>query len=177
MERKGIKLCVLFFADADVVPSSVANYLISIYQPQRRLIIKSHLALVPTQHLPARLAGTPLCCYLQEYPEPSSLVVLLFASLISHLLLPMPREPMFSLPVLTERVSSMYLQRTRMRAISPLELVLFRLFIQLPCVNLINSTTDMFGFKLELPQREDGITKKTRPIYLDMQVNDTISFG
>jgi hypothetical protein len=34
----------------------------------------------------------------------------------------------------------------------------------------------MLGFKLELPQREDGITKKTRPIYLDMQVKDTISF-
>jgi len=28
----------------------------------------------------------------------------------------------------------------------------------------------MLGFKLELPQREDGVTKKTRPIYLDMQV-------
>jgi cysteine desulfurase len=28
----------------------------------------------------------------------------------------------------------------------------------------------MLGFKLELPQREDGITKKARPIYLDMQV-------
>jgi len=42
-------------------------------------------------------------------------------------------------------------------------------------MNLINSTTDMLGFKLELPQREDGITKKTRPIYLDMQVKDTIS--
>ena len=33
----------------------------------------------------------------------------------------------------------------------------------------------MLGFKLELPQREDGITKRTRPIYLDMQVKDTIS--
>ena len=42
-------------------------------------------------------------------------------------------------------------------------------------MNLIDSTTDMLGFKLELPQREDGITKKTRPIYLDMQVKDTIS--
>ena len=42
-------------------------------------------------------------------------------------------------------------------------------------MNLINSTTDMLGFKLELPQREDGITKQTRPIYLDMQVKDTIS--
>ena len=30
---------------------------------------------------------------------------------------------MFSLPVLTERVSSIFLQRTRMRAILPLELV------------------------------------------------------
>ncbi len=37
-------------------------------------------------------------------------------------------------------------------------------------MKLVNSTTDMLGFKLELPQREDGITKKTRPIYLDMQV-------
>ena len=34
----------------------------------------------------------------------------------------------------------------------------------------------MLGFKLELPQREDGITKKTRPIYLDMQVNEATSF-
>jgi hypothetical protein len=34
--------------------------------------------------------------------------------------------------------------------------------------------TDMLGFKLELPQREDGITKKARPIYLDMQVKETI---
>jgi len=42
-------------------------------------------------------------------------------------------------------------------------------------MNLINSATDMLGFKLELPQREDGITKKARPIYLDMQVKDTIS--
>jgi cysteine desulfurase len=29
---------------------------------------------------------------------------------------------------------------------------------------------DMLGFKLELPQREDSATEKTRPIYLDMQV-------
>ena len=42
-------------------------------------------------------------------------------------------------------------------------------------MNLINSITDMLGFKLELPQREDGITKKTRPIYLDMQVKATLS--
>jgi hypothetical protein len=33
----------------------------------------------------------------------------------------------------------------------------------------------MLGFKLELPQREDGITKIARPIYLDMQVKETIS--
>ena len=38
------------------------------------------------------------------------------------------------------------------------------------------SATDMLGFKLELPQREGGITKKTRPIYLDMQVSDALSF-
>lgn len=42
-------------------------------------------------------------------------------------------------------------------------------------MKLINFITDMLGFKLELPQRNDGITKKTRPIYLDMQVKDTIS--
>ena len=36
--------------------------------------------------------------------------------------------------------------------------------------------TDMLGFKLELPQREDGPTKKTRPIYLDMQVIEAVSF-
>ena len=35
---------------------------------------------------------------------------------------------------------------------------------------------DMLGFKLELPQREDGATKKTRPIYLDMQVIEAVSF-
>jgi|SRR6266850_6503912 len=34
----------------------------------------------------------------------------------------------------------------------------------------------MLGFKLELPQRENGITTKTRPIYLDMQVNEATSF-
>jgi hypothetical protein len=33
----------------------------------------------------------------------------------------------------------------------------------------------MLGFKLELPQRDDGITKKTRPIYLDMQVEETVT--
>jgi len=32
----------------------------------------------------------------------------------------------------------------------------------------------MLGFKLELPQREDGITKKTRPIYLDMQATTPV---
>ena len=37
-------------------------------------------------------------------------------------------------------------------------------------------STDMLGFKLELPQREDGLTKKTRPIYLDMQVIEAVSF-
>jgi len=34
----------------------------------------------------------------------------------------------------------------------------------------------MLGFKLELPQREDGLTKKSRPIYLYMQVIDRVSF-
>jgi cysteine desulfurase len=34
----------------------------------------------------------------------------------------------------------------------------------------------MLGFKLELPQREDGPTKKTRPIYLDMQVIEAVTF-
>jgi cysteine desulfurase len=38
------------------------------------------------------------------------------------------------------------------------------------------SLADMLGFKLELPQREDGITKKTRPIYLDMQVSEATPF-
>jgi hypothetical protein len=28
----------------------------------------------------------------------------------------------------------------------------------------------MLGFKLEVPQREDSVKGKTRPIYLDMQV-------
>jgi cysteine desulfurase len=40
---------------------------------------------------------------------------------------------------------------------------------------VIKFLTDMLGFKLELPQREDGITKKARPIYLDMQVKDMTS--
>ena len=30
---------------------------------------------------------------------------------------------------------------------------------------------DMLGFKLEAPRREDSISTKTRPIYLDMQVS------
>jgi hypothetical protein len=29
----------------------------------------------------------------------------------------------------------------------------------------------MLGFKLEMAQREESLTKKERPIYLDMQVN------
>jgi cysteine desulfurase len=36
--------------------------------------------------------------------------------------------------------------------------------------------TDMLGFKLEMPRREDSLTKKTRPIYLDMQVNHFLRF-
>lgn len=28
----------------------------------------------------------------------------------------------------------------------------------------------MLGFKLEVPRREDDVTSKSRPIYLDMQV-------
>ena len=69
-------------------------------------------------------AGIPQCYRRQEYLEASLLVVLLFASPISHPFLLVPREPMFSLPVLTERVSLIYLQRIRMRAISLLELVI-----------------------------------------------------
>jgi hypothetical protein len=69
----------------------------------------------------------------------------------------------------------MYLQRTRMRAISLLELVSVPLLKSATVLKLVNLITDMLGFKLELPQRDDGITKKTRPIYLDMQVKDTIS--
>jgi len=30
---------------------------------------------------------------------------------------------------------------------------------------------DMLGFKLEVPNRENSVTQKTRPIYLDMQVH------
>jgi hypothetical protein len=30
---------------------------------------------------------------------------------------------------------------------------------------------DMLGFKLEVPRREDAMSTKTRPIYLDMQVS------
>ncbi|KAI9459081.1 pyridoxal phosphate-dependent transferase, partial [Russula earlei] len=33
---------------------------------------------------------------------------------------------------------------------------------------------DMLGLKLELPQREDGVSKKTRPIYLDMQATTPV---
>ncbi|KAI0273467.1 cysteine desulfurase NFS1 [Gloeopeniophorella convolvens] len=33
---------------------------------------------------------------------------------------------------------------------------------------------DMLGFKLELPQREDGLTAKARPIYLDMQATTPV---
>lgn len=33
------------------------------------------------------------------------------------------------------------------------------------------TNTDMLGFKLEMPQREDSLTGKARPIYLDMQVS------
>jgi hypothetical protein len=82
---------------------------------------------------------------------------------------------MSNLPELTERVSSTYLQRTRMRAISPLELVSVISLKPNPVVNSLICFTDMLGFKLELPQREDGITKKARPIYLDMQVREAIS--
>ncbi|KAI0053910.1 cysteine desulfurase NFS1 [Auriscalpium vulgare] len=33
---------------------------------------------------------------------------------------------------------------------------------------------DMLGFKLEMPRREDGVTDKTRPIYLDMQATTPV---
>ncbi|KAI0064710.1 cysteine desulfurase NFS1 [Artomyces pyxidatus] len=33
---------------------------------------------------------------------------------------------------------------------------------------------DMLGFKLEMPRREDGVTTKTRPIYLDMQATTPV---
>lgn len=33
----------------------------------------------------------------------------------------------------------------------------------------------MLGFKLEMPQREGSLKEKTRPIYLDMQV-DTLYY-
>ena len=36
---------------------------------------------------------------------------------------------------------------------------------------------EMLGFKLELPQRENGVTSKTRPIYLDMQVTELCRLG
>jgi len=62
-----------------------------------------------------------------------------------------------------------------MKAISLRELVLV-ILNRLLCRKLTCSLTDMLGFKLELPQREDGITKKPRPIYLDMQVNVSTLF-
>ena len=35
----------------------------------------------------------------------------------------------------------------------------------------------MLGFKLELPEREDSISEKTRPIYLDMQVHSPLAIS
>ena len=35
----------------------------------------------------------------------------------------------------------------------------------------LHRNADMLGFKLEMPQREDSLTGKARPIYLDMQVS------
>lgn len=35
-----------------------------------------------------------------------------------------------------------------------------------------NPCTDMLGFKLATPTRENAATQKTRPIYLDMQVRE-----
>lgn len=34
----------------------------------------------------------------------------------------------------------------------------------------------MLGFKVEVPRREDSFTRKTRPIYLDMQVCISVFF-
>jgi hypothetical protein len=34
--------------------------------------------------------------------------------------------------------------------------------------------TDMLGFKLEMPRREDSVSNKARPIYLDMQASDVL---
>ncbi len=34
----------------------------------------------------------------------------------------------------------------------------------------LSHTSDMLGFKVEIPRREDSVEGKTRPIYLDMQV-------
>jgi hypothetical protein len=36
------------------------------------------------------------------------------------------------------------------------------------------SVTDMLGFKLEMPRREDSVSDKVRPIYLDMQASDVL---
>jgi cysteine desulfurase len=35
-------------------------------------------------------------------------------------------------------------------------------------------SADMLGFKLEMAQREDGLTQKERPIYLDMQATTPV---
>jgi hypothetical protein len=86
----------------------------------------------------------------------------------------MPSEPMFSLPALTGQVLSIFPRPIRMRVILLLEPVIIPL--QLTFVQGTYFLADMLGFKLELPQREDGITKKTRPIYLDMQVVEIMTF-
>jgi len=40
--------------------------------------------------------------------------------------------------------------------------------------NLISPHPDMLGFKLEMPQREDSVKDKARPIYLDMQATTPV---
>ncbi|CAL1705718.1 unnamed protein product [Somion occarium] len=41
-------------------------------------------------------------------------------------------------------------------------------------VSLLPCIPDMLGFKLEMPRREDAITGKARPIYLDMQATTPV---
>lgn len=44
-------------------------------------------------------------------------------------------------------------------------------FLYTPIGSHVDGTlVDMLGFKLEMPQREDSLKDKARPIYLDMQV-------
>ena len=105
------------------------------------------------------------------------LAVLLFASPTIYLLLPTYLgELMSNLLVLTEQVWSTYHLLSRMKAILLLELASICLRYPHLHKKVTLISTDMLGFKLELPQREDGPTKKTRPIYLDMQVIEAVPF-